>query len=128
MSLNLHSLMLLTAAMLLFVSCRDSELKRMPDTLPDIRGNITQLSSTQHNGKDDAFAISVKAKNEKDIRVTEAIIIVTEETKIEDGAGKDLPISALKQGQEVDVWFGDKLMESFPVQANAIAIRITSQE
>jgi DNA repair exonuclease SbcCD nuclease subunit len=127
MKLNPISLLLLTSAMLLSVSCRDSELKRMPDTLPDIRGNIAQVSIKEQNSNDD-YLILVKATGKEDKRVTEASIKVSNKTKIEDHTGKDLSVHVLKQGQEVDVWFGDKIMDSSPVQADAIAIKIRSQE
>ena len=128
MNWNLYSLLLLMTAVLLFVRCRDSELKRMPDTLPDVTGSITQLSVTEQNRDDNVLTIRVQATETEAIRITEASIKVTEETKIEDQAGKDLSLSALKQGQEIDVWFGDKVIGSSPIQADAIAIRIRSQK
>lgn len=114
------------AFMLLFFSCRDSELKRMPDTLPDIRGSISSITNVAQN--QEGITISVTAAEETATGVTEASINVTDETLIEDSTGKKLSTDALRQGQEVDVWFGETTMESHPIQTDAIAIRVTSQE
>lgn len=128
MNLNLYPMILLATAVLLLAGCRESELKRMPDTLPDIKGNIIQLSEPEQDREDEAFTILVKTRETEDRIVPEARIRVTEETKIEDQKGKELSASALKQGQEVDVWFANKIIGSSPVQADAIAIKIRSQE
>lgn len=128
MSRKINLLTILVTALLLFTGCRDSELKRMPDTLPDIRGDITAISKADQNQKDNSVTILVEAPEERKERVPEASIIVTEETKIEDSTGKSLSVDALRQGQEVEVWFGETIMESLPVQADAIAIRIRNQE
>lgn len=114
-------------ALLLLLSCRESELKRMPDTLPDIRGNITGLSKQAKEEERVVVTVMVKSGEGLDARIPEASIRVTEETLIEDGTGKKLSAEALKQGQEVDVWLGEEMMESLPVQTDAIAVRITSK-
>lgn len=128
MSRKINLLTILVTALLLFTGCRDSELKRMPDTLPDIRGDITAISKADQNQKDNSVTILVEAPEDRKERVPEASIIVTEETKIEDSTGKSLSVDALRQGQEVEVWFGETIMESLPVQTDAIAIRIRNQE
>lgn len=114
-------------ALLLFWSCRDSDLKRMPDTLPDIKGQITTLSGSGEGTKDAAITILVKATEGTNAKVPAASIQVTNDTLIEDAKGKKLSVGALKQWQEVEVWFSGRIMESMPVQTDAIAIKITRQ-
>lgn len=118
----------LVVAMVLLSSCRETELKRMPDTLPDIRGNITSLSGADKSEENATLFIAIKAIEGVDVKIAEATISVTEETLIEDSNGKKLSAAALKQGQEVEVWLEAEMMESLPVQANAIAVRIPDQE
>lgn len=125
MNRHFYTYLFLTGIILLLFSCRDSELKRMPDTLPDLRGNINSLSvSEQDKGH---LTILVKSEKETAAEVTEASVNVTEETLIEDSTGKKYSPEALQQGQEIEVWFGESVMETMPVQTNAIAIRITGQ-
>jgi len=119
---------LITGLILLLFSCRDSDLKRMPDTLPDIRGTIENLSRPEEGKKDATATILVKATDGTKMQATEASITVTKDVLIEDKAGKKLTPDALLQGQEVEVWFGNKTMESMPVQTDAIAIRILKQK
>jgi hypothetical protein len=107
-------------------SCRGEELKRMPDTLPDITGKITNLAETATTQNNIHLQIMVEASQGKESTYPEASIKVDDDTLIEDKDGKRLKAGQLKQGQQVEVWFGDAVMESMPVQATAVAIRVSN--
>lgn len=109
-------------------SCRDSELKRMPDTLPDIEGKIISISRENKDADNASVTILVKALEGIDVRIPEAHITVTEQTLIEDSDGEILSDEVLRQGMEVDIWIDNEMRESFPVQANAVAIRVPNLE
>jgi hypothetical protein len=111
-------------ALLFLYGCRETELKRMPDTFPDIKGKIISLSNSDEEKDRATLTIVVKAMEGMDVKVTEANIKVTEETLIKTKSGRKLSAEMLQQGQEIEVWLGPQIMESFPVQATAIAIRL----
>jgi hypothetical protein len=112
---------------LLLSACRGEELKRMPDTLPDINGKITSLTETATTEKNIHLQLLVEAAEDTDSAYPKASIKVDDDTLIEDKDGKRLKAGQLKQGQQVEVWFDDAVMESMPVQATAVAIRVGDQ-
>lgn len=93
----------------------------MPDTIPDVAGNIISLSRDTKD--DDNVQLIILSKKETGA-TPEASVRVTEHTLIEEKDGKRLKAAQLRQGQQVDVWFEGPVMESMPVQATAKAIRI----
>ena len=106
------------------ISCRGEEPKRMPDTIPDITGDITSLT---RDAKDDSnLQLMIVSRDETGAIIPEASVKVTGHTLIEEKDGKRLKAAQLQQGQQVDVWFEGPVMESMPVQATAKAIRIKS--
>lgn len=108
-------------------ACRGEELKRMPDTLPDITGKITSLAETDTTKKNIHLQMMVEASQGIESAYPKASIKVDDDTLIEDRDGKRLKAGQLKQGQQVEVWFDGAVMESMPVQATAVAIRVTYQ-
>jgi hypothetical protein len=109
------------------VSCRGDEPKRMPDTLPDIKGSITSLTETGTTQKNSRLQLVVEAEKGNAGTYPQASVKVDENTLIEDNNGKRLKAGQLKQGQQVEIWFDGAVMESMPVQATAIAIRASTQ-
>lgn len=109
------------------VGCRGDELKRMPDTLPDINGQITSLTETGTTQKNSRLQLIVEAVENSKPTYPQASVKVDENTLIEDKDGKRLKAGQLKQGQQVEVWFDGPVMESMPVQATAVAIRVSRQ-
>lgn len=107
------------------VSCRGDELKRMPDTLPDINGEITSLTETGTTEKNSRLQLLVEAGKGVESAYPQASVKVDENTLIEDKDGKRIKAGQLKEGHEVEVWFDGAVMESMPVQATAVAIRVT---
>lgn len=115
--------MLLVSAL---VACRGEEPKRMPDTLPDMEGNIVSLDRPVKED-DKVVQLFVKAPETQEEGFPEASIRVDESTLIEDKDGKVLKPAHLQQGQQVEVWFENEVMESMPVQATAKAVRVQLQ-
>ena len=115
---------LLCIGILLLISCRGDEPKRMPDTLPDILGHITSITQTGTDGNKLTVQLLVEAKPGTKTAYPKASIRVDDDSLIEDETGKRIKAGQLREGQEVEVWFEDEVMESFPVQATAKAMRV----
>ncbi|MBB6610972.1 DUF3221 domain-containing protein [Pontibacter sp. Tf4] len=113
----------LCLALLLLAGCRGKEPKRMPDTLPDIYGTITKISE----GRENMPQLHVRAADTTASGYPEASITIDKNTLIEDKDGQHLKAANLQQGQLVEVWFGNEVLESMPVQTTAKAIRVDLQ-
>ena len=124
---NVLKVLLYSLAILLLTACRGDEPKRMPDTVPDINGQITSLSETATTQKNTRLQLMVVAATETESPYPKASIKVNDDTLIEDKDGKRLKAGQLRQGQQVEVWFDGAVMESMPVQATAMAIRVGDQ-
>jgi hypothetical protein len=116
----------LPLAALLLVACQTQDTRQIPDTLPDVHGNITNLKKT--NAKKDAAVAVVLVEAVEGIKTnhTKASLRIDNKTLIEGQDGAVLKLEQLREGQLVEVWFGDPVMESFPVQAHAAAIRVSN--
>lgn len=123
-----YSILISCALLTCLFSCRDGEIKRIPDTLPDIEGNITTVSRPEITDESILATVLVRSIEGIEVRIPEASIVVTEETLIEDNAGQELSADVLQEGMKVKVWVKDEMRESFPVQAEAVAIRISDRE
>ncbi|NDK55005.1 DUF3221 domain-containing protein [Pontibacter fetidus] len=110
--------------LLLLVACRGQELKRMPDTLPDINGKISSLTQTATTQNNTHLQLLVEAPQNTESAYAQASVKVDDDTLIEDKDGKRLKAGQLKEGQHVEVWFNGAVRESMPVQATAVAIRV----
>ncbi|NEM98150.1 DUF3221 domain-containing protein [Pontibacter burrus] len=111
----------------LLLSCRGDEPKRIPDTLPDIIGSVITISQPATQDQKEPLQLLVKADDEQATNYSQASVTVNKNTLIESKDGKHLKAGALQEGQLIEVWFEDEVMESMPVQARAKAIRINLQ-
>ena len=119
---------LLLLLIILTTSCRGEEPKRMPDTLPDIRGSITTLQ-TSKDEKDHAYTTLVVESIEGiSAEFPKASITAGENTLIETQDGAELTVEALQEGQSVQVWIDREIIDPSAVEAKAIAIKITENE
>lgn len=111
-------------AFLLLAGCRGDEPKRMPDTLPDVRGIIRDIQRTSENGGEATAVVMVEAVQGIEVRYPKASITIDKSTLLETPEGEPLQLEQLQEGQEVEAWLEGEVMESFPVQAKAKAVRV----
>ncbi|TPE43520.1 DUF3221 domain-containing protein [Pontibacter mangrovi] len=107
-----------------FVSCRQ-EPKRMPDTLPDVYGYITDIKRTASNGKGAEIVIAVRALEGVEATYADASIKIDKHTLVEDESGERFALERLREGQQVQAWFNGDVLATQPVQGTAIAMRIS---
>jgi hypothetical protein len=114
-------LMLSSLSVIYLIGCRGEEPKRIPDTLPDVAGHITDISAVNN---DQAHAIvEVRAIEGMEAKYDAATITIDNKTLIKTSGGKELKIEHLRKGQEIQAWFRGEVMESMPVQGYAKAVR-----
>ncbi|WP_266202643.1 DUF3221 domain-containing protein [Pontibacter kalidii] len=119
----LLSLLLLLSTGLL--SCRQ-EPKRMPDTLPDVYGYITNIKRTSKEGEGKAKAVvAVKSLEGVEANYTNASVKIDEHTLIEDETGEALKLEDLREGHQIQAWFDGDVLERQPVEGHAKAVRIS---
>ncbi|RDV13392.1 DUF3221 domain-containing protein [Pontibacter diazotrophicus] len=104
-------------------SCRN-ELKRMPDTLPDVHGYIGDIKRTANNGGEAKAVIMVKTIEGLEANYPEASVRIDENTLIEATTGEPLKLEQLREGHEVQAWFEGGITETMPVQGYAKAMRV----
>lgn len=109
--------------LLLCSSCRD-EPKRMPDTLPDVRGHIEDIKRTANNGEAAKAVIMVRTIEGLEADHPSASLRIDENTLIEDTDGKALRLDQLREGHEVQAWLEGDLLDTMPVQGYAKAMRV----
>lgn len=122
-NIALHLFILLLANTLLCACSK--EPKRIPDTIPEVHGYITNIKRAATNDDAVKAEVAIKAMDGIETRYKDASIKIDEHTLIEDETGKELTLKNLREGHEVQVWFDGEVMESNPVQAYAKALRIT---
>jgi hypothetical protein len=86
---------------------------------PSIRGTITQAGSDRILIEEEPLDSSGSAK---------ASVRLTGSTRILRGSGEAARRRDLRVGQQVSAWFEGPVMESYPVQARASAVRIESED
>lgn len=96
----------------------------MPDTLPDVYGYITNIKRTANNDNSAKAVVAVQALEGVEAKYADASIKIDEHTLIEDEDGKELSLSQLREGHEVQAWFEGDVLEKMPVQGYAKAVRI----
>lgn len=111
----------------LLTACSGESGPAIPDTLPDITGNVTQLNRTSDENQKAVATILVEAVGGVDSIQTKASIKIDGNTLIEDQDGAKLKLEQLREGNQVDAWFDGPVLESFPVQAHASAIRVIAR-
>jgi hypothetical protein len=96
-------------------------LSDVPAGVPDIQGTVTKVMAAEG---DAPLRLLVEAGAQKDV------VSVTPATRVyRDDEGKHRSASAadLKQGTLVTAWYDGAVMESYPRQANAVAIVIAGE-
>ncbi|MEJ8801415.1 DUF3221 domain-containing protein [Pontibacter sp. H249] len=106
-------------------SCRGDEPKRIPTTLPDVRGYISHIKKTSEQGDKSKAIILVKAIEGIEAKHQNADIIIDKNTLIESETGEHLKLEQLREGQEVQAWLEGDVMETDPVQGYAKAVRVS---
>jgi hypothetical protein len=86
---------------------------------PSIRGTITQARADRILIEEEPLDSSGSAK---------ARVRLTGSTRVLRGSGEAARRRDLRVGQQVSAWFEGPVMESYPVQARASAVRIESEE
>ena len=93
-----------------------------PSESPSIRGTIMSITlpETGPGGN-----ILVEGSKESDTQYDKASITLTGDTDIFDADGAPgLSIGDLSEGMRVEAWFSGPVAESYPVQAQAEAVRV----
>ncbi|WP_052738657.1 hypothetical protein [Pontibacter korlensis] len=114
------SLLLVVA---IVMSCRQ-EPKRMPDTLPDVYGYVTDIKRTANNGSGAMAVVAIKALEGVEANYDDASVKIDEHTLLEDQTGEPLTLAELREGHEIQAWFDGDVLASKPVQGRAKAVRI----
>lgn len=100
--------------------------ERPPSEPPSIRGTITSLTLPETGP---GGSILVEGQKASDTQYDKASVSITGDTRIFDADGRPgLSIGDLAEGMPVEVWFTGPVAESYPVQAQADAIRVLAAE
>lgn len=111
---------------LLLAGCQTQDGAQIPNTQPDMRGNITSLKKTNSKKKAGVAILLVEAVEGIQTNHTQATLRIDADTHIEGVDGATLRLEQLREGQHVEAWFNGQVMESFPIQAHATAIRVSN--
>ncbi|WP_299702506.1 DUF3221 domain-containing protein [uncultured Pontibacter sp.] len=117
---------ILPVVALLLAGCQAQDGSQIPSTQPDMRGNIISLKKTNSKKKAGVAILLVESVEGVQTNHTKATLRIDGDTHIEGIDGAILRLEQLREGQLVEAWFGDEVMESFPVQAHATAIRVSN--
>lgn len=117
---------ILPVVALLLAGCQAQDGSKIPSTLPDMRGNIISLKKTNSKKKAGVAILLVESVEGIQTNYTKATLRIDGDTHIEGIDGAILRLEQLREGQLVEAWFGEEVMESFPVQAHATAIRVSN--
>lgn len=117
---------LLPVVALLLVACQTQDTRKIPSTQPDVRGNITNLKRSNSKNNAAVAEVLVEAVEGVETPHTKASLRIDNKTLIENLDGSTLSLEQLEEGQLVEAWFDDPVMESFPVQAHATAVRVSN--
>jgi hypothetical protein len=101
--------------------CRPGPPKT-PDVVteaPSIRGTITRLAAGRILVEEEPLDSSGSAK---------ASVRLTASTRVLRASGEALGRQDLRVGQQVSAWFDGPVMQSYPVQATASAVRIENED
>lgn len=121
-----HYFSILPLAALLLAGCQTQDGYQIPDTQPDMRGNITSLKKTNSKKSASVAVLLVESIESVQTNRTKANLRIDGNTYIEDQDGASLRIEQLREGQVVEAWFDEQVVESFPEQAHASAIRVSN--
>ena len=120
MNIKYVPLMVLTLVMLFAVlSCSTNSNDSVA-----VRGEITEIFL---DGEGKVAAVLVEGEVESDTVYDKARVAITKGSVILRTSGEELQPQDLKQGMRVEVVFQGPVAESYPVQAQAKAIRVLEQ-
>jgi hypothetical protein len=86
---------------------------------PSIRGTLTKRTPDRILIEEEPLDSSGSAK---------ASLRLTAKTRVVRGSGETARVEDLRVGQQVSAWFDGPVMQSYPIQAAAAAVRIESDE
>ncbi|MBD1396904.1 DUF3221 domain-containing protein [Pontibacter sp. JH31] len=117
---------LLPILALLLSACQAQDTHQIPNTLPDVHGYITSLKKTNSKKKAGVAEVLVESIEGVETNHARASLRIDGSTYIESLDGSIIPLDQLREGQMVEAWFDTPVMETFPVQAHASAIRVSN--
>lgn len=95
---------------------------KAPDDPPGITGTIKRVEQSAAQGT--ALTMLVEGGTQPAGAVSDkAMVSVAEDTPVV-SAGEAVPLSELKQGASVKVWFDGPVAESYPVQGTASFVEV----
>ncbi|RAU82329.1 hypothetical protein [Pontibacter arcticus] len=109
---------------ILTAGCRGEEPKRMPDTIPEAHGYLTNIKRTSPKNNKESATLLVAPLDSVEAKYTRASIKIDQNTLIETATGKPMKIENLREGHEIEAWFIGDVQESDPVTAQAKALRV----
>ncbi len=104
--------------------CSSEEPGQLPNTTPDIRGSITTFKKAAAKKDNSVTMVLVEAAEKHSTKFRKANLRIDSATIIKNKKGDDLRLGQLQQGQQIEAWFEEPVLESDPVQAHAAALRI----
>ncbi|MBX0335248.1 YobA family protein [Pontibacter sp. HSC-14F20] len=116
----------LPLAILFLAGCQTQDRFQIPSTQPDMRGNITNIKKTNSKTKEGVAVVLVESVEGVQTGHTKATLRIDAKTYIENVEGAALRLEHLREGQLVEAWFDEQIMESFPVEAHAAAVRVSN--
>ena len=119
-------LSILPLAALLLAGCQAQDSIQIPSTQPDMRGSITNIKKTSSKKKEGVAVVLVESVEGLQTGHPKATLRIDAKTHIQNVEGATLRLEHLREGQLVEAWFDDQVMESFPVQAHASAVRVSN--
>lgn len=119
-------LSILPLVALLLAGCQTQDGFQIPNTQPDMRGSITNIKKTNSKKKEGVAVVLVESVEGVQTNYTQATLRIDAKTYIENLQGATLRLEHLREGQLVEAWFDEQVMESFPVQAHASAVRVSN--
>ncbi|PVY43076.1 DUF3221 domain-containing protein [Pontibacter virosus] len=119
-------LSILSLAALLLAGCQTQDGFQIPNTQPDMRGSITNIKKTNSKKKEGVAVVMVESVEGVPTTLTKATLRIDAKTYIENLQGATLRLEHLREGQLVEAWFDEQVVEASPVQAHASAIRVSN--
>lgn len=115
---------ILFLAVFILTACQTEDTQTLPTTQPDMKGNIASLKRTNGKKSSAVAIVLVEAVEGIETNYPKASLRIDGNTYIEGIDGAILRLENLREGQLVEAWFEGQVMESFPIQAHASAIRV----
>ncbi|WP_033317047.1 DUF3221 domain-containing protein [Pontibacter roseus] len=110
--------------LMLLVACQVQDSQQIPSTQPDVRGSIASLKKTNSKKSVGVAEVLVEAVEGVETSHAKASLRIDDKTLIQAMDGSTLKLEQLREGQIVEAWLEDPVMESYPIQAHASAVRV----